>query len=288
MGKIMAGLSGIFSAAESFGKLNKNLEGLVAVVSRDASLLGKETKLGSSLTPLAQDTTQFSSKVTPVAQDSKFGKLFESKAKAQIPKYPPHLRADVQFERTPLKTQLMDEVREHGIQNGTETQRVIKSDGTRSELESGGTRHHCNLIGSVDEIRAAKLNGILIHVHPGETPMPLSPNDVQSFITNRQAEEIAVSLDGSISCLMNNSAPKDPLRVNDAFERFRDAQRDKLKELGIARGDSFMVEDEAAILKNNSNLPPETWEAYAKFQEANLRQFAEETGYTYHSEGFAV
>lgn len=123
----------------------------------------------------------------------------------------------VEFEQTPLKENLIDEVLTHGTQKGTETVRLIKKDGTLADdLTVIESEHNCRLQG--ENVDIAKLGAIYIHNHPSKAP--LSPGDVREFLRSKLAEIIAASPDKSISCLINTPTPKDSFVVHDAFERF--------------------------------------------------------------------
>lgn len=244
-------------------------------ISKVASLLGKG--LSGTKKPVTNCLDRLGCESRPIFESTKAGKLFEPGQQdvVQITRSIP----EIKFEQTPLKEKLIDEVIDHGTQKGTETIRLIKKDGTLADdlkvIESG---HNCRLEG--ENVDAAKLSGIYIHNHPSKAP--LSPGDVREFLRSKLAEMIAVSPDKSISCLLNTPAPKDPFVLHEAFERFLNAQRAKLKELGIQRGDSFTTK-----VVDNSHITPETWDDYYRFQEGNLRRFAQETGYGYYSKGFS-
>lgn len=244
-------------------------------ISKVASLLEK------GFSGVEKPVTNFFGKLgcdRPIFETIQAGKLFDSVSQkvVQIPCSMPKIK----FEQTPLKEKLIDEVIAHGAQKGTETIRLIKKDGTLADdLNVVESKHNCRLEG--ENVNATKLGGIYIHNHPSKAP--LSPGDVREFLRSKLGEMIAVSPDRSISCLVNTSSPKDSFVVHDAFERLLNSQRAKLKELGIQRGDSFTTN-----IVDNSHVTPEIWDDYYRFQEANLRRFAQETGYGYYSEGFSI
>lgn len=262
----MSGISTVFNTAKSFPV--KNLPSIITSLGKDASLLEKG---GNNLAPLRTDVAQFSSKSNPFVQDTKAGKLFR-----EVSTEMPIVGAAAKFEASPLESKMIQEVRAHGAQKETETMRIIKSDGTISDMEVIENKVSCKLKGSPEEITAVRRNAIQIHNHPRKGP--LSPADVKNFIKYNQEAEIAVSPDGCISCIRNNNSSKDVIVIHNALEELEAADKARLKELGML--------DESGTRR--LDVPEETLETFNRFREAILRRFAEKTGYTYCSEGFSV